>query len=320
MRKNTTTMSTTTHTRRPRSRAVPDSEPLAITPSRRRVLELLARYRYLSADLLGHAYSTRNGRGEKHARNLLSGLFHNRMVRRYYHPTRPAGEGSDQYVYTLGPDGARVVMARDEWVAQRAAIYRRGEEKRNYDHQLAVSTLQLILEHAEQAWELDEFVSDHEDQEAQFTVDAPGLGKQTLWPDAEAILRFPNGARALYLFEVDRAHRSHRRTDQRFRGYAALMSGRSLERIKATRGVTGIVAVFVEPGPAKVRSLIIRAHGLMSRETIPSPRPLFLFWNSDGWYKKDGEGRRLRRASEILAEDGVLTLNGKRRQLIQVST
>jgi hypothetical protein len=313
-------MNTTIRTRKPRGRAVPDAEPLAITPSRRRVLELLARYRYLSADLLGHAYSTRNGRGEKHARNLLSGLFHNRLVRRYYHPTRPAGEGSDQYVYSLGPEGARAVMARDEWLAQRAAIYRRGEEKRIYDHLLAVSTLQLILEHAGQSWEIEEFVSDHEDQEARFVVEVPGLGKQTLWPDGEAIVRFPNGARALYVFEVDRAHRSHRRTDQRFRGYAALMSGRSLDKIKSARGVTGVVAVFVEPGAAKVRSLIIRAHDLMTSGTIPAPRPLFLFWNSDAWFEKDGEGRRLRRASDILADDGLLGLNGKRRQLVQVSS
>jgi hypothetical protein len=313
-------MNTTIRTRKPRGRAVPDAEPLAITPSRRRVLELLARYRYLSADLLGHAYSTRNGRGEKHARNLLSGLFHNHLVRRYYHPTRPAGDGSDQYVYSLGPDGARAVMARDEWLAQRAAIYRRGEEKRIYDHLLAVSTLQLILEHGRQPWELEEFVSDHEDQEAHYVVDVPGLGKQKLWPDAEAIVRFPNGARALYLFEVDRAHRSHRRTDQRFRGYAALMTGRSSDKIKTARGVTGIVAVFVEPGAAKVRSLIIRAHGLMTGGTIPPPRPLFLFWNSDAWFEKHDGGRRLRRATEILADDSVLGLNGKRRQLVQVSS
>lgn len=311
-------MKTMTHTRKPRSHPVPDSRPLAITASRRRVLELLAHYRYLSADLVGRAYSAGNGRGEKHARNLLGGLFHNGLVRRYYHATRPAGEGGDPYVYSLGPDGARVVLAHKEWVAERASIYRRGEEKQNYDHHLAVSILQLILEHGKQSWELEEFTSDHEDQDSQVVVEVPGLGKRTLWPDAQAILRLPNGARALYMFEVDRSRRSHRRTDERFRGYGALVSGRSLEKIRAARRVTGVVVVFVEPGAEKVRNLILRSHGLIADGTIPPPRPHFLFWDSEAWFERDAERRRLRAPNQILAEDSLLALNGKRRQLVQV--
>ena len=281
------------------------------------MLELLARYRYMTANLLAHAYSTSNGRGEKHARNQLSGLFHNGLVRRHYHATRPPGDGGDSYVYSLAPEGARIVLTRDEWSAQRASIYRRGEEKTNYDHQLAVGVLQFILEHAGQSWTLDEFTSDHEDQATRIVVDVPGLRKRTLWPDAEAILGFDNGGRALYLFEINRSRRSHPRTDERFRTYAALVSGRSLERIKSTRHVSGVVVVFVEPGAAKVRSLILRAHGLIADGTIPPPRPLFLFWDSDRWRESANESSRLRTPSKVLAEDGVLTLNGKRRQLVQ---
>jgi hypothetical protein len=313
-------MSRPPRSRKPRNRAVPDSGPLAITGSRRRVLELLAHYRYLSADLVAHAYSAKHGRGEKHARNLLGGLFHNGFVRRYYHATRPAGDGGDSYVYSLGPSGARLVLADDEWAAQRASIYRRGELKENYDHQLAVSILQLILEHGEQPWELEDFLADHETQDAQFMVDVPGLGRRTIWPDAEVVLRLANGARVLYMFEIDRSRRSHRRTDERFRGYSALLSGRSLERIRVARGVTGVVVVFVEPGPAKVRSMILRAHNLAAAGAIPPPRPNFLFWNSETWFEQDGERRRLRIPSQILAEESVLALNGKRRRLVQLGS
>lgn len=286
------------------------------------MLELLLKYRYLTATLLGRVYSDGDHQGLKYVRNQLGKLYHNGFVERHYHSSRPAGEGSDPYIYTITPDGARAVLEREQWHEQRHLIWSRCEPKQHHDHHLGISSLQILLEHAGQEWALDEFTSDHEEQASQLRVEVPGLGRRTIWPDAEAVLKFPSDKRALFLFEFDRTRRSTNRLDERFRAYAAHLASKAAEKLKLERAVSGIVVVFLAANDTELKRLVIRAHALMSDRTIP--RSMFLFWNSALWYDRGDRGESgratapvLRDPRVVLAEESVLTVHGDRRRLIK---
>jgi protein involved in plasmid replication-relaxation len=306
-------------------RPVPDAEALQITPSRRRILELVMRLRYVTPTLLGQVYSagSPDGQGMKHVANELGRLYHNGYLARHFNPTRLPGEGGDSFVYRLSPNGARVVLSAEEWTAERSSIYRRAQAKSGYDHALMVSSLQAILEIGAQSWSLEDFVADHEDQSTQITVHVQGLGKRSIWPDAEAIVRLPRGDRLLYLFELDRTRRWYRRVDERFAAYAVHVSGQSLARLKSERNIAGAVVVLVGPFGApdyfKLDEFVLRAHDVAARHTTAASRPQFLFWSTDRWFEDRIEGNstgRLRDPRQILAEKKVLNLRGEWRQLV----
>lgn len=318
-------MTRTTRTRKPRMRRVPDAEPLVITPSRRRILELVMRLRYVTPTLLGQAYTSSGakGQGMKHVANEVGRLFHNGYLARHLHATRLPGEGGDSFVYAVTPNGARLVLSPEEWSESRHSIYRRAQEKRNHDHALGVSALQLLLEQGARSWRLEEFISDHEDQSSQTRVEVRGLGRRTIWPDAEAVVQLPRGDRLLYLFELDRSRRSYRRLDERLAAYAVHVSGQSLARLKADRRVAGVAVVFAGPFTSaeyfKLDEFILRAHDVVTRHTTAGSRPQFLFWSTDCWYEERSVGntaRRLRDPRQVLAEKNVLDLKGGRRQLV----
>src|SRR5882672_8567133 len=96
----TTTMPTTpqrSRTVRPDSATLPQ---LKLTGSRRRILDLLHRYRYLTPRLLTLAYDAERGRDvglSSHVRQELSALWKHGLVERHYEGKRPTGQGSDQY-------------------------------------------------------------------------------------------------------------------------------------------------------------------------------------------------------------------------------
>lgn len=304
-----------TGSRRPRMRRVPGTEPLSLTPTRRRILELLRDYRFLSAKLVAQLSAAGKDNGEKHAENQLGPMFHAGLVSRAYRATRVPGEGSDAFTYFLAPDGARLVLSPEEWREQRAAIYARGQGRQQYDHALALAALQAILTLGQDGWRLDEFTGDREHDGMRQLADVPGLGRRVIWPDAEVVLSWPGGGRQLLWFEIDRSRRSLQRTDERFRAYGALLSGPALAALKIQKQIESATVVFVADTERNQKQLTIRAHRLFSDRVIPAPWPAFVFWNGERWWS----GPRLRPPSDVLSDRRIVNVRGEWRSFHEVA-
>ena len=298
-----------------------------LTPSRREILELLCRYRYMSASLLGLAYAhgAGRGRGLSHVRHELSRLYQAGLVQRFYPGLRPRGLGSDEYIYVAAKPGARAVLAPDDYRRQQAQIYNRAQRKANYPHLLAITTLQLILELGQQSWTVEEFRADHEDPKGgSFRVKV--LGKTlTVWPDASAVFGFGNDQRTLYLFELDRERKNNQRIHDRFLAYASHLT-ENLDLVKRENAVNNAVAVFVAPTERERDTLRVRAAGILGAWSRRS-RPQFLFWSMSDWHRA-GHRRigsvnaksilpTLSLPEEILAATTVVSVEGKARRLVQ---
>jgi hypothetical protein len=307
--------------------------PLELTPSRRRVLELLHHYRYLTPRLLAVAYAhERQGRGLWHVRHELGLLWRHGLVERHYHATRPNGEGSEQFIYTIGAQGGRAALDPETYARDRRLIYRRCELKRgNYDHHLALASLQLILELGGHPWTVESFRCDERSERSRLSVRLDGRAV-TVQPDAWATLSFPNGQQALYLFEVDLARKNNERIDSRFEAYASYLVGHA-GTLRAREAVNNVVVVFVAPGAAEVERLRARATPILRRWSRRE-RPLFLFWNQESWHETQELARRqdtgapeatrrtwsvqvLRAPHAILREPSLSTIHGDRRGLVQ---
>jgi hypothetical protein len=321
-----------TTTRRPRTHATALDQPFTLTASHAKMLEALHRYRYLTAPLLGVAYGAENGdgRGLKHVRNELGRLFHHGYVAR--HPTPLSGHGSEQYVYTLSKRGARAILEEADYAAARHHVYNRESPQRHYEHHIALSTLQLILDLGGQDWTLARFRSD--ERRERFRA-ALGDGREVpVQPDAWATIRHRDGQQTLYLFEVDLASKNNARTEDRCAAYALHLT-RELDRLKKREGVNNAVAVFVEPDEDQIkRMLTVSIRTFATLGLSRRSAPLFLFWNMEDWFEPKEFTRRqhvgtaaertrrwtvpwLRSPREILTEPSLANVRGESRLLVQ---
>jgi hypothetical protein len=287
--------------------------PFELGESHRRMLQLLHRYRYLTASLLALAYSQERGRGRSHVENELGKLYHRGYVERFYYSTRPAGYGSDAFVYSLAPKGGHEILdEHGKYKSARLALYNRAKPKANYPHHLAVSTLQLILELGAGPWKLDAFYADDAEQ-TKFTVTVDHR-RHTYYPDALAVLRFPNGKRSGYFFELDLVHRNEKLLDARFKAYTEHLTA-NRDDLRGAHGIRGAATVFVVPSEHELVRTIERAHEALD-DWGRKDRPVFLFWNLESWYHATKTGRGLNEPRQILAADNAVTIAGNPRRLV----
>jgi hypothetical protein len=286
--------------------------PFELGESHKRMLRLLHRYRYLTAPLLALGYSQERGRGRSHVENELGKLYHREYVHRFYYSTRPTGYGSDAFVYTLARRGAHSILDAGEYTATRHAIENRAKPKRNYQHHLAIATLQLILDLGADPWTVEAFHSD-DVEETKFTATVDRRHR-TYYPDALAVLRYPNGKRSGYFFEVDLAHKAEARLDGRFTAYAEYLTAHRRD-LKTAHGIAGAVVVFVVPTEQQLDRALERAHKSLA-SWGRKERPVFLFWNLESWYTTTEKGRALKDPQRILAAESVATIAGNPRRLV----
>lgn len=213
-------------TKRPEPGALPAWEPGG---SGLTILRLLYRYRYLTSELLGLVYEAEQGRGASQVRHHLTQLWRHGFVERFY---RPAERGSTQYVYALSVEGAHLVVPDEDWSVERRRVYNRARGRRDYEHLLAVSLLQVL-------WDLgsprfDELFrtiaywvdkdGDAEHVRNSFTVTL-GREKATVRPDTTVLIA--HAKRGFYrpvFFEIERTHKNLDRTRQRFQVYDELLT------------------------------------------------------------------------------------------------
>lgn len=313
----------------------PDPEtlpPLKMTGSRRRVLELLHRYRYLTPRMIALAYDTDRARKaglSSHVRQELAALWKHGLIERYYDGKRPTGQGSEEYIYTLSPQGGRRVLDKETYSQHRQKIFRRSKrEQGNYDHHLALTSLQLILELGASGWSVGSFRPDERTPASRFTV--PGQG--THQPDAWVQFILPSEVRPLYLFEVDLEHKNNQRTDQRFAAYAEYLTSPETARMLQREDATYAAAVFVVRGETEIERMLERAITVL-QDRPRRQLPQFFFWNMEGWYESRRMNRReavgtdnqrtrewtittVRDPRAILAEPPLCDLHGKPRWLL----
>lgn len=331
-------------------------QPRPLTASRRRILELLHQYRYLTPRLLTLAYSWGNGamrHGQSHIRHELGQLCREGLVARHHDLRRRTGDGSQELIYVLTTNGAKAILDPTSYSSVRHLIYRRSDRQRgNYRHHLALSELQLVLELGGSPWRVETFKTD--EHRSQFrlglpAIDVPVAGPlgqvraiggelRGLQPDARVLVRFPSGQRTLFLFDVDLQRRANARLDTRTLAYHVLLS-RHLDELKSAYAVNNAVVVFVASDEREIEHLRLRAiHVVRSARSVAglAAQPLFLFWDRKGWFSTETLRRRLRVGTPnereriwsvsvlqdprgILAAQAVRTLSGKARRLIQTS-
>lgn len=317
----------------PRSRLKPDKldESLVLTPSRRRVMELVHKYRYITPRLLAVAYGhDRGGRGLSQVRHELGALWRHGYVLRHFWTQGPLGYGSPELIYAITPKGAREILEREAYAGVRHLIYRRASERRaNFQHHLALTELELVLELGARDWRVAGYSSDERRARVQLKLAGKPYGLQ---PDAWVLAEFPDGQRALLLVEMDIARRENARLDQRFLAYGTLLTTR-LDDLKKRYDVNNAIVVFVEPSAGEVERVRGRALKVV-REAGISPRPYFVFWNREAWFEeqqlvrrqqagRDGMRERtwivrvLRDPAEVLAGAPVTGMSGKQRALFQ---
>ena len=212
-------------TRRPDPENLPDWEP---GRSGLRILRLLQRYRYLTSELVGMLYEHEQGKGSSQVRHHLTQLWRHGLVERFY---RPAERGSTQYVYALSVAGAHLVLPDEEWAEQRRRIYNLGRTKKDYEHLLVISLLQVL-------WDLGspEFSDlfgtvtywldkdgDAEHVRNRFAVKLDGK-TEAVKPDTTVLLLLKERRflRPIF-FEIERTHKNYERTRRRFRVYDQLL-------------------------------------------------------------------------------------------------
>ena len=283
-------------------------ERLRLKPSHRLILSLLFRYRYATTEILALAYEAERGRGQKKVRNELGTLFHAGFVERTFFPTRPAGYGSDQYVYTLTTHGARTLLDPESFAEARTRIYNRCREKSvaTIPHRIAVSTLELILDYGELGPELVDFTSDQEDPSARLRTKLDGR-LVTFRPDATAIFEWPNGKRSAFFFEIERSHKNRGRTRRRFRAYQSYLVDH-LDDVRKRFDVNGAVAVFVgdtTQRASRLQRTALHVLGEVSRRR----RPLLYFWDMESWYRTN-QAHDLRHPDRIVQRRSLRTPAG----------
>lgn len=302
-----------------------------LTGSRYHILELLHRYRYLTPRLLALAYSKGTGGATSHVRHELALLNRHGLVERHYDSKRPRGRGSDQYVYALSATGARLALDSVTYSRDRHRIFRRARRERgNYDHHLAISELQLILDLGGDDWTVEDFRSDEREPKSRFAVAISGR-RSTQQPDARVTILLASGRQLLYLFEIDLERKSNLRTVQRFEAYGLYLAAKAASGKPPGRAECAEV-VFVVTKESELERYLELAIPVLNR-WAPRERPPFLFWNMEDWHEWQPMERReavgtprertrkwavstLRSPSQILREHQLCDIQGKQRRLV----
>lgn len=315
-------------TRRPDPESLPDWQP---GKSGLRILELLLQYRYLTSELAGLLYEHERGKGASQVRHHLTKLWKHGLVERFY---RPAERGSSQYVYALSVAGAHLVLPDDEWAEERHRIYNLVKAKRDYEHLLVVSLLQVL-------WDLGspEFSGtfktasywldkdgDAEHVRNRFAVKLDGK-TEAVKPDTTVLLLVQHGEekkrflRPLFV-EIERTHKNFERTRRRFRVYDQLLgpqqtvSGSIFKKEVGFTPMNGM-AVFIGANERHVASLRAAARNALQLETRPKKSwPDFWFMAlTDLFEERDGREEIINPA-DLFARDIAVNLAGKRGRLV----
>lgn len=230
--------------------------------SGRRILEYLLHYRYLTSELMGLLHEEEHGRGRYQVRQQLTKLWRYGLVERFF---RPADWGSNQYVYTVSVEGARLVVEPKHWPDERRKIYNLAAGKADYEHALAVSLIQVLWDlGARSQGGLFDTIASWQDKEGdksgttnEFLAKVDGKILRIL-PDLTVLIahRRRNYFRP-YFFEIERTHKNYDRLRRRFLAYQYLLS---------SSGDLAVASVFKrEMGLTPERGMVIfvgadRAH------------------------------------------------------------
>jgi len=298
---------------------VPGSSGLAI-------LRLLYRYRYLTSELLGMLYEDERDRGASQVRHHLTELWRYGYVERFF---RPAERGSTQYVYVITGKGARAVFPED-WAADRFRIQNLARPRGDYEHLLAVSLLQVLWDLGkgsiadrivEKAYWVDK-EGDATHVRNRFTVKLDGKAT-SVKPDTTVLIT--NRARGFsrpIFFEIERTHKNHQRTRERFRIYGELLGAQHAAAGAVFKRETGKVpekgaAVFVgahQRHAEALRAAALEALGLEGRGATAMPE--MWFTSIDAFFEeRDGEERIISPAA-LFTRPLAISLAGKHGTLI----
>ncbi|MBN1611389.1 MAG: replication-relaxation family protein [Polyangiaceae bacterium] len=215
--------------RRPDRKTLPPWEP---GRSSRRILEILDTYRYLTTDLVGLVYAAENpsGRGKWHVRQELSKLWKYGYVERFY---RPAEWGSNQFVYALGVDGARLVIEPGDWPDERRRVYNVARQKSDYEHALAVALFHVLWRVGSPSRaDLFDTISVWQDKQGdrdrvvnEFKAQV-GEDEVSVQPDLTILYGHRKGYTRPLFVEVERTHKNVARLRRRLAAYGYLLSAK----------------------------------------------------------------------------------------------
>lgn len=311
-------------TRRPDPDSLPDWQP---GKSGLRILRLLQRYRYLTSELAGMVYEHEHGKGGSQVRHHLTQLWRHGLVERFY---RPAERGSTQYVYALSVDGAHLVLPDEEWSEQRRRIYNLARAKKDYEHLLVVSLLQVL-------WDLGSpefsgtfrtvayWLDKHRDADHvrnRFAVKLEGK-TEAVKPDTTALVLLEERRflRPLF-FEIERTHKNYERTRRRFRVYDELLGPQqnvaaAVFKKEFGYGPMNGLAVFIGANDRHVASLRVSAWNALQLESRPKKRwPDFWFVALTDLFEEREGREEIIRPRELFARPIALNLSGQRGRLI----
>lgn len=280
----------------------------SLSPSRREILACLHQYSALTPRLLAAVYgarAARGGRGYWHIQRQLGQLHAAGLIERRRTARVRVGGGSEEFVYSLTPQGARELLSVAEYSRVRRRLYALGRGRDvNCEHALAVATLQVVLTLGQDGWALREF---HRDERGKTPGGEPGQ----VCPDAVARIESAKGEEQRLVFEIDLARKSDQRIKDRFVGYASYLAG---ESAYGANHCMRSVVVMVVPAERELERLM-----RLACEIEPSARIAYelAIWNADDWYEPAGGGRRLRLPRTILSEESLATVTGESRRLVR---
>lgn len=312
-------------TRKPRMRRVQPHTALQLTGSQREVLGIIHEYGFLTVRLLAIVYGARAGRGGRgywHLLRELRRLFDAGLVQRFPATATAVRCGSAECIYAITHQGARTVLDAVEYAAVRHDVYNReGKQRGNFNHHLAIASLQLVLTLGQGPWKLIEFRAEERNPGAVVKVRAKDR-VLTAWPDAMALVESeasPSAPRrrTRYLFEIDLTRKNNHRVEDRFMVYGTHLADKSRSRPASPQTGSATerwLAVFAVAGEGEVERFIEIAGKVVSAWRPPE-RPVFLFWNLEDWYEQSG-GALLPPAT-ILKHARLTTVDGASRRLIE---
>lgn len=313
--------------RRSRLHRDPTGSPhFRLQPRHHRILLLLYHIRYATAELLAILYESGAGAGGKRVRNDLGDLYHAGYAERWYYPSRFSGFGSEQYVYTITPRGARFVLPAALYTRESRSIWHRSQRKAasTIPHRLAISELHLILSLG--CTDSPRLVRFDRDQirSLTFTVRLPLHDRDTtIRPDAGVVFEWPDGGKALYLVEIDISHRNRVRASRRFEAYHTYLTTHARD-LKRAFHVDAAAALFIGDSCERADYLRRLARATFGR-TPRRDRPHTLFWAIEHWhetamvadrrYALERPRRMILPPAHILNSQTVRTLEGRERRL-----
>jgi hypothetical protein len=235
--------------------------------------------------------------------------------------------GSEECIYTITHDGGRAILDALDYAEMRHDLYNReGKQRGNFEHHLALATLQLILTLGLREGQLVEFRAEERNPRACTRVKVKSR-VLTIWPDAVAVIdsgagRTGTGRYTRYLFEIDLTRKNNQRIEDRFAAYAAHVGQHSAGGLAGTqphRSREECVVVFAVSRESEVERFMKLAGRALST-LRPGERPAFLFWNLEDWIRPTeiATGHRgvLRPPVKILNDTRLATVDGGSRRLV----